>query len=57
MGVKINLRAIKKNHAADTEIGFLTESMSKPNGRPTAMPTAWELIFKNSVILLARALK
>ena len=40
----MNLRVITKNHAADPEIGFLTKSISKPNGRATAMPTAWELI-------------
>ena len=39
----MNLRIIMKNHAADTEIEFLTKSISKPNGRATAMPTAWEL--------------
>ena len=44
MGVKMNLRIITKNHPADPEIGFLTKSISKPNGRATAMPTAWELI-------------
>ena len=43
MGVKMNFRIITKNHAADPEIGFLTKSISKPNGRATAMPTAWEL--------------
>ena len=32
-----------KNHAADPEIRFLTKSISKPNGRATFMPTAWEL--------------
>ena len=41
MGVNMNLRIIKKNHAA--EIGFLTKSISKPKGRATAMPTAWDL--------------
>ena len=30
MGVKMNLRIITKNHAADPEIGFLTKSISKP---------------------------
>ena len=40
----MNLRIITKNHAADPEIGFLTKSISKPSGRATAMPTAWELI-------------
>ena len=43
MGVKINLRMITKNHAADQEIGFLTKSISKPYGRAMAMPPAWEL--------------
>ena len=40
----MNLRIITKSHAADPEIGFLTKSISKPNGCATAMPTAWELI-------------
>ena len=31
-----------KSHAAYPEIGFLKKSISKPNGRATAMPTAWE---------------
>ena len=43
MGVKMNLRIIPKNHAADPDIGFLTKSISKHNGCVTAMPTAWEL--------------
>ena len=43
MGVKMNSRIITKNHTADPEIGFLTKSISKPNGRATAMPPAWEL--------------
>ena len=43
MGVNMNLRIISKNHAADPEIGFLTKSITKPKGRATAMPTAWEL--------------
>ena len=46
MVVKMNLRVITKNHAADLEIGFLTKSIPKPYGRPTAMPPAWELNFK-----------
>ena len=45
MGVKLHLRIITKNHAADPEIEFLTKTISKPNGRATAMPTAWELRF------------
>ena len=44
MGVKMNLKIITKNHAADPAIGFLTKSISKPCGRATAMPIAWELI-------------
>ena len=43
MGVKMNLRIITKNHAADPEIGFLTKSNPKPYGRATAMPPAWTL--------------
>ena len=43
MGVKMNLRIIPKNHAADPEIEFLKKLISKPYGRATAMPTAWEL--------------
>ena len=40
MSVKINLRIITKNHAADPEIGLLTKSISKPFGCATAMPSA-----------------
>ena len=40
----MNLRIIAKNHAADPEVGFLTKSISKPNGCATAMPTAWKLM-------------
>ena len=47
MAVKMNVRIITTNHAADPEIGFLTKSISKPYCRATAMPTAWELIIKN----------
>ena len=43
IGVKMNLRIITKNDAADQEIGFHTKSTSKPYGRATAMPPAWEL--------------
>ena len=43
MDVKMNLRIVTKNHAADPEIVFLTKSISKPNGHATAMPTAWKL--------------
>ena len=44
MVVKINIRIITKNHAADPEIEFLTKSISKLYGYGTAMPPAWELI-------------
>ena len=47
MGLKMNLRIITKNHAADPEIGFFAKSISKSNG-PTALPTAWELRSKQS---------
>ena len=43
MGIKMNLRIITKNHAGDPEIGFLTKSILKANGRAMAIPTAWEL--------------
>ena len=43
MAVKMNLRIITKNHAADPGIGFLEKSISKSNGCATAIPTAWEL--------------
>ena len=43
MAIKMNLRIITKNHAADPEIGLLAKLISKSNGCATAMPTAWEL--------------
>ena len=46
MGVKMNLRIIKKNHAADPEIELLAKSISEPYDRATAMPPAWELKYK-----------
>ena len=42
MGLKMNLRTITKNHAADPEIGFPIKWISKPYDRATAMPQAWE---------------
>ena len=45
IGVKMNLRIISKNHAADSEIGFLKKSILMPYGRATAIPPAWELRF------------
>ena len=43
MDFKMISRVITKNQAADTEIGFPTESILKPFGH-TDVPTAWELI-------------
>ena len=45
MGVKMHLRMIMKNLAADPEKGFLAKSIWKPYGRATAMPTEWKLSF------------
>ena len=42
MGVKMNLRIITKNRAADPEIEFLRKSISK-YGPATTMPPACEL--------------
>ena len=44
MSVKMNLRIIMKNRAADSVIAFLIKSILKLYGRATAMPPAWELI-------------
>ena len=44
MGVKINLSILTKNHTTNPETGFLAKSISKPYGRATAMPSAWESI-------------
>ena len=41
----MNLSIIKKNHAADPEVGFLTKSILKPYGRATAMPPPWQLTY------------
>ena len=42
-GCKNEFMDNNKDHEADPEIGFHTKSISKPFGRATAMPTAWEL--------------
>ena len=47
----MNFRIVTKNHAADPEIEFLTKSISKPYGRATAKPTAWELSPHDIVII------
>ena len=52
MAVKINLRIITKNHAADPEIMFLAKSISKLNGCATAISTALELILIKFVLNL-----
>ena len=44
MGVKMNIRIITKNNAANPEIGFFTKLILKPYDRAAAMPTAWELM-------------
>ena len=51
----MNLGIITKNNEADPEIVFLIESISKPFGRATAMPSAWELNWK--IYILGRGLK
>ena len=43
MDVKLKLRLITENRAADPEIGFLIKSILKPYGHAAAMPTAYEL--------------
>ena len=50
--VDMNLRIITKNHEADPEIVFLTKSISKPYGRATALPPAWELSDNIEILLL-----
>ena len=42
MAVKMNLRIIMENHAADPEKGFLAGPIAKSDGCATAMPIAWE---------------
>ena len=54
MGVRMKLRILIKNYASDQEIGFRIKSISKPNGRATAMLTAWELIIRNLTNLVFR---
>ena len=54
MGAKMNLRIITKNYEADAEIEFLTNSISKPYGRATAIPPALELQIKNLSFKVSR---
>ena len=44
MGLKMNSRIIRKNHAAYAEIGFLTKLILMPYDRATAMPPLYELM-------------
>ena len=50
MAVEMNLRILTKNHAADSEIGFLTKSISKP--KLPKMPPARKLTKELRVIML-----
>ena len=43
MAVKMNLRMITKNHAADPEKGFVAKIDFKAVQPHVAMPQAWEL--------------
>ena len=43
MNVKMNLRIITNNNAANPEKGFLTASISRPYGRTRVITTAWKL--------------
>ena len=45
MGAKMNVRMIRKNHAADPEKRFPTKSTLKSYARTPAKPTALELIY------------
>ena len=48
----MNFRITTKNHEIGPEIGFLTKSISKPYGRATALPPAWELSDYIEILLL-----
>ena len=43
MNVKMNLRIITKNHAADSKIGFLLKIVFRADWTHESNPTAWEL--------------
>ena len=51
MNVKMNLRIITKNHAADSKIGFLLKIDFRADWTHESNPTAWELriIYLNSL--------
>ena len=44
MDLKINLRIITKNHAADSKIGFPLKIGFRDDWTHVSIPTAWELI-------------
>ena len=51
MGVKMNLRIIRKHYATDPEKEFFTKSISEPIGYSprTPIPKAWELKMVSSI--------
>ena len=53
----MNLSLVTKNHACDPKIEFVTKSISKPYGRATAMPPAWELILKILTAYICKVIK
>ena len=54
MDIKMNFKITANNHEADPEKGFLTKSISKPYGRATVMPPAWEsiILFRTFYMLI-----
>ena len=50
MGVKMNLRIITKNHAADLKIGSPLKIDFRAEWTHESMPTAWELIFESTCL-------
>ena len=50
----MNFKITANNHEADPEKGFLTKSISKPYGRATVMPPAWEsiILFRTFYMLI-----
>ena len=44
MGVKMNLRIVTKNHAADSKIGSPQKIDFRADGTHESHPTAWKLI-------------
>ena len=50
-GHKNEFKDNNENHAADPEIVFLRKSISRPQGRATAMPPMWGLIIPKKMTL------